>query len=276
MSRSYRLSVAACVALVAVACDHSEASRGTPRSASAEPSVAAEATPSPSDGATVDADFADDVRTLQPRTTRAGTLRLTGPLVRRAEAAPILLERLVSGRESAAVRAALVEALPRTGGEFAAVLVDLLPNEDDVVVREAIAAALGRTDARSAIDGLRIALADTDAGVRAEAARSLGQHANGASALAELRAALSDADEATQLAAIRAIGALRQADPDVDAALAALLADKRTEIRLNALRALGRIDPAYARALPELSQLRRDADPRIAAVADELASGGPP
>jgi hypothetical protein len=276
MSRSYLVSVAAVVALLATACDRSETPTGSSRSATAEPSVAAEPTASPSGGAAVDATFVDDVRKLQPRTTRAGTLRLTGPLVRRADAAPILIDRLRSGGESAEVRAAIVEALPRTGGEFAAVLVELLPDENDVAVREAIAAALGRSDARIAIDGLRVVLVDADARVRAEAARALGQHPLGASALAELRAALVDADEATQLAAIRSIGALRRADSDVDAALAALLADERTEIRLNALRTLGRIDPTYARALPQLAQLRKDPDQRIAAVATELASDTAP
>jgi HEAT repeat protein len=274
MSRPYLVSVAALVALFAAGCDRSESSTGAPRNASAEPSVVADATPTNAAAtpAADEAQRADTVRTLQPRTTRAGTLRFTGPALRDPAAAAILVERLQGGGESSEVRAALAEALPRTGGVFAAAAVELLRTESDVAVREALADALGRTDDRVAIDGLVHALADADARVRTAAARSLGSHPAGAAAIADLRAALGDKDEGVQLAAIRSIGSLRTADPDTDAALARLLDDARVDVRLNALRALGRIDPAYTRTLPQLTQLRSDPDGRVAQLANELTA----
>src|SRR5688572_15128456 len=49
---------------------------------------------------------------LEPARTRAGFLRFTSKALHDPHAAAVFLERLTSGRESEAVRAALAEALP--------------------------------------------------------------------------------------------------------------------------------------------------------------------
>src|SRR5690606_31777961 len=59
----------------------------------------------------------DALMSMEPLPTRAQTLRFRGDLVRDPAAAPVLLHRLVTSHEDAAVRAAIVEALPRTGAD---------------------------------------------------------------------------------------------------------------------------------------------------------------
>ncbi len=270
MSSSNRFSSIALVVLVAAACDRT-ASEGVPRRASTEPSVAADASEPARPTSSPAAADVEALRTLAPRTTRAGTLRFSGPALRHPDAAAIVLARLQDGGESSEIRAALAEALARTPGPYASAASALLSTESDATVRAAIVAALGRTDDAEAIAGIRAGLGDRDAGVRAEAARSAASHPAGATLRPELRALLGDDDEAAMIAAIRAIGALRTSDLDTNTALAGLLDDARADVRLHALRALGRVDAEFARARPELATLRSDADPRVAKLAQELA-----
>ncbi|MCA9711667.1 MAG: HEAT repeat domain-containing protein [Myxococcales bacterium] len=214
----------------------------------------------------------DAVMGLPARTTRAGLLRLTGPLIRDPDSAPILLHRLLSRGESAEVRAAIVEALPRTTGDYSAALADLMALETEPQVRELIAFSLHRAQAPHAIDGLAMGLADVNAGVRAEALRSLGRRPDGSALAKEIAAALTDADERVAVEAARTLGNLQVAT--AKEALVAQLSASSAELRRHSLRALSRIDAEYTRALPQLQSLRSDADPKVARVAETIASGG--
>lgn len=217
-------------------------------------------------------DYVDAVMAMEPRTTRAGSLRLTGPLLRQPDAAPLLLARLTSGDESTEVRAAIVEALPRTTGDYSAALAELITVETDARVRELIAGAMWRAQAPYALEGLAVAAADADAAVRTEAVRSLGRRTDGAERSAVVIAALSDQDESVQTEAARALGNL-QVD-EAKAALTDRVAHGSTVVQRHALRALSRIDADYARGLPQVTALRSSDDPKLAAVADKIATGG--
>ncbi|MCX4241009.1 HEAT repeat domain-containing protein [Paraliomyxa miuraensis] len=217
-------------------------------------------------------DTFDAVMALEARPTRAGLLRLTGPAVRNPDAAPILLYRLLSKGESTAVRAAIVEALPRTGGDFSAAAAELMALETAPEVREVLCAALQRAQAPHALEGLALGVADTAARVRAQALRSLGARPDGAQLSEAIIAALTDADPVVQQEAARASGNL--ALESATDALRAQLGASSPAVRLHALRALSRIDPAGTKALPELTTLRSDADPKVARLAERLATEG--
>ena len=206
---------------------------------------------------------------LQPIKTRKGTPRFVGDAVRDPAAADVLLGRLAAGEEDPMVRAALVEALPRTGGEYGAELVAMLGDETDADVRVVMVAALERADAGSAQAGLVSALGDEDPIVRAEAARVVSMRPDGAALAGELEVALEDETPQVRAAAARTIGVLQLEDArDV---LLSGLEDDDARVRLQSLRAIGRIDPAFAGSLPQLATLQADSDARVARVADRLA-----
>lgn len=208
------------------------------------------------------------IRDLAPRSTRAGFPRFTGPDVRHPEAAVLLLDRLVNGNETAQVRAALVEALPRTGGAFGPAVLDLMEREKDARVREVMVGSLRHADASSALRGLGRGLADADPGVRAEAARTLARRRDGAELSDALLSAASDPDPDVQLASVRTLGVLQI--EAAEAKLVDLLAAGDADLRLHALRSLGRIDPERAAKRPEVSSMRDDPDARVAKLASEL------
>ena len=206
---------------------------------------------------------------LQPAPTRAGMLRFRGDLIRSTDAAAVLLHRLTTTSESTQVRAAIVEALPRTGADVGAALADLMTTETDDTVREMMADTLWRAPSDASVAALRRALGDASPGVRAAAARSAARHDKGTELSAELVAALRDTDDATRLAAIAAVGALK-----IDTAkepLAAMLGDDEADVRLASLRALGRVDAEYAASRPELTALQADSDARVVTAANALA-----
>ncbi len=216
-------------------------------------------------------DHFDAVMGLAARPTRAGFPRITGPLVRDPDSAPILLYRLLSKNEPAEVRAAIVEALPRTTGDFSSALADLMALETEPRVRELIVASLSRAQAPYALDGLAMGLSDGNARVRAEAARSVGRRKDGAQLAAEVTAALTDTDEQVVIEAARALGNL-EVDSAKDALVGALSSDSAV-VRRHSLRALSRIDADFARNLPQLQGLRSDPDPKVARVAETIAAG---
>lgn len=216
----------------------------------------------------VDAAKAATIAGLEPITTRAGTLRFVGDYVRDPDAAAVFLSRLAAGVEDPALRAALVEALPRTGGAFGAALVGLFGEESDSDVRLAIVHALKRAEPVSAQEGLVLGLADEDPAVREEAARIASYREDGSALAGELSSALSDETPQVRAAAARALGVLEVSEAR-DAIMAGL-ADTSASVRLESLRAVGRLDPAFAATLPQTATLAADADPRIAGAAQRL------
>ena len=213
---------------------------------------------------TRDPKLADALYAMEPRSTRAGTARFTGPLVRNPIAAAVFLDRLTTqDGASAEVRAALAEALPRTTGPFGAAVIALLAEESEASVRVAMVASLRTADAASALAGLELGLSDTDATVRLTAARTTARRTDGVQLETPLLAAAADADLSVKTEAMRTLGVLRieAAKPLIAAELTAADAD----MRLAAVRALTRIDPADAAS--RVGSLTADADPRVAKAA---------
>ena len=202
---------------------------------------------------------------LRPIRTRKGTPRFVGELLRDPAAADVLLGRLVEGEDDPMLRAALVEALPRTGGHYGTALVSLLSEESDADVRVVMVAALERADALSARAGLSAALHDADPSVRAEAARVTSMRADGDVLAAALEGVLDDEASQVRAAAAHSLGVLESTDAR-DALLGGL-DDADPVVRLESLRGLERIDPAFTASLPQLSSLQSDDDARVARVA---------
>jgi HEAT repeat protein len=258
---------ASCLTL---ACDEGQPDSIESRSASIDPiprpavEVAPESVPTPATGS-----LRDQLMVLQPQKTRAGWLRFTDPVINNPEAAAILLERLSSGGDAPEVRAALAEALGRTRGEYATEVSELLASEADARVREMLVGTLGRqAPTPEALIGLATALKDSAVEVRAEAARTIATRSDGVELGDELIGSLTDVEPSVRSEAARTLGILQIAEATQP--LVELLADADAEVRLDALRAVHRIDPEYALALPVLAQLEQDSDGRVQQLATKI------
>ena len=210
---------------------------------------------------------------LQPRTTRAGTLRFTGPMVRTEVATEVFLQRLGSGAESVPTRIALADALPRTAGEYGEALVALMAEEPDASVRATMVASLRTAGATPALAGLRNALSDDDARVRAAAARTAARRPDGDTLREPLLRAASDTDAEVKVAAMRSLGVLGVSEAQT--LLGAELSATDAEVRLAAVRALHRIDPAHAKILPGVIALAGDSDARVSKAAAKALAARP-
>lgn len=215
-----------------------------------------------------------ELTALAPAKTRAGHVRFTSDAIHDPRAASVFLDRLARGGESEDVRAALVEALPRTGGAFADAAVELFGSESSALVRGSYVFAARRAPAPQAIALVKRGLADAAAPVQAEAARTAAAHASGAQVAAELRAALAAPDPAVRSEVARTLGLLKITDARDQ--LVPLLGDTSADVRLESLRAIDRIQPGFAKTLP-LDRLAADSDPRVVALVSRLrgASAAP-
>ncbi len=206
---------------------------------------------------------------MAPVRGRAGQLRLTTMLLGDPAATAALLDRLDRKADPADVRAALAEALPRTSGAFADALLDLLSAETDPAVRAMLVSAARQIEIDSAVTVLAAGLADSDAGVRTEAAHTAGFAPEaGARLVAPLTGLLEDAHPATRSASARALG-LVHAEAAVSQ-LAQRLSDPSADVRLEALRALQRIDRGWLKTSTALRGLAGDSDSRVSALARTL------
>lgn len=212
-------------------------------------------------------DFAAQVLAMEPTVTRADTLRMTDPAVRDADAAPLLLHRL-QREDDPARRAALAEALPRTGGRYADALGDLLAAEGSELVREVLVASAWRAPAAEALPVIEAALGDASPQVRTAAAHTASRHPEGARVADALAARLADDAAPVRAAAARALG-VHQVDRA--AALQPLLADADADVRLAALRALDRTG-AISSDSSHVARLAGDPDPRVRRLATRLSA----
>jgi hypothetical protein len=231
--------------------------------------VAASTAPAWAPSAKVRAGTAE-LATLQPSRTRAGHMRFSTEAVEDPRATAVLVDRLRSRLEPEEVRIALAEALPRTGGTYGDVLVELLSFESSPHVRAVLVHAASRisvTDARAVI---RAAVADDDDEVRATAMRTAAARADGGTLGDVLATGLGDRAAVVRAEAARSIGIHRASA--ASATLAGLLGDTSTDVRFEALRALDGVAPALLRAHPALPALARDPDPRIARLATDIAA----
>ena len=219
----------------------------------------------------VDADLAETVwRAPTYRGRRGRIVRFAEPELDRVEAGPALIERLLRTDEPTPVRVALVKKLI-TIGLADEHLVGLMGAVDDPGARLHVASGLRYAAQQEALLGLTLALGDRDAAVRAEAASTVAWREDGALLSDALIETLDDPDDQTRAMAARSLGWLgieAGAGP-----LTALLTDASAEVRLHALRSLGRIDSEAARRLPGLDALTRDVDPKVARVARRIGEG---
>jgi hypothetical protein len=204
-----------------------------------------------------------------PGLTRKGTPRFAGEIWRGPDSAPLLLERLVQADESAELRGALVGALSHTDGDWTQAISSLFELEADASVREVMADVLRHGEASFAWTGLSQAAADPDAAVRAAAMRSIGSRDDGIQGAALLSSAMSDSDATVQAMAARSSGILQISDAWDP--IRALLDHSDASVRLNALRALSRIDADRAAQLTELARLRTDKDSKVQRLAERIA-----
>ncbi len=199
--------------------------------------------------------------------TRAGTLRFRGPELADARLAPLFLERLLE-EPGAEMEHALIEVLPRTGGDWSEAFVGLLQLESQPDTRVNLIVGLRHAPEAAAVAGLRVGLADPDDVVRAAAASTAGFHDRGEALAAELCDALRDESAAVRAMAARSLGYQRVAvafEP-----LLPLLRDADAKARLEGLRALQRIDAAGLAVRPEMDALVHDPDPKVARAAQTV------
>lgn len=135
--------------------------------------------------------------------------------------------------------------------------------------RRALVASLRRLPADQVHPLLVSGFASQLPGPRVAAILVAGRRRDGARFTAELLAAAADPTPAVRVAAARALGSLRVSE--AFPALEPNLSHETVSVRLSALRALARIDPDRAAALPELARLQLDPDRAVADTATKVA-----
>jgi HEAT repeat protein len=178
----------------------------------------------------------------------------------------VALDRLARKVDSEEIRVSLVEALPRNGGIYADAIADLFVDEGSAKVRAAFVRA---TPSEQILPIMRRAFADPSPEVRIVAVRTAASHPVCERLASELRTALGDSDAALRAEAAKSIGVLK-----IEAArdeLVRALGDGNAEVRLEAMRALDTIAPGSLAGTAAVTQLRSDPDVRVAELAQKLA-----
>ncbi|MFT4624776.1 MAG: hypothetical protein ACI8PZ_003439 [Myxococcota bacterium] len=216
-----------------------------------------------------DADQAAATWSAATRESRAGTPVFDA---RVGTATPaVLAERLVHAGEPVAIRRALIDQLRRTDAVWGPWVAGLLLTDADPGVRAMCAETLRYAEGDATVRALRSALTDPDAEVRAAAARGAGWSKVGPQLVDALVAATADADHGVAGFAARSLGWL-EAESAFDAVVRVIEgADPRA--RLDALRALERIDAARAATHPAVQQAVSDPDEKVARAASQITGG---
>lgn len=212
------------------------------------------------------------VATIAPQKARNGDLRFSDARLDTPAAAPLLIDRLQQGRDDDATKQALILALPRTQGSYAAEALELFKVESSETLRTALIDSMRLAkDAGPALQALELGLADSSAQVRARAAFNIGRRIDGMALVDSLTASISDSDASVQTAAARALGQLG-ASQAFDAVMP-LLQSRSVEARLESVRALARMDGARAAALPAIAALSADSDERVRTAVAKAQAG---
>ncbi len=218
-------------------------------------------------------DLASRISSMQPSVARDRSLRFSDPQLLRADAAPLLLARLQNGDDSPEVKHALIAALPKTKGQYAQAVVDLLQREESADLRADLADSLRlSTEPAIALAGLKLAAADTSPDVRKRALYAIGRRKDGASLAGVLLHALGDSDTSVHSASAKALGNLQI--KEAFTFLQAGLSSQSSDLRLETLRAMARIDGSRAANLPELATLIEDSDARVRTAAAKVSVRG--
>jgi HEAT repeat protein len=213
--------------------------------------------------------FFDGVSTAVPIITRAGYPRFVGDWMRDARATDVLLARLVDGRDSPTIQAAIVEALPRTSGDWESAITALWDETDSTIVRRMMVLTLEEVEGPNGANALRDAAQWNDATTRSAALRAMTWRDDAERFGDDFVQGLGDEDATVRATAARASGLHR-----VDAAKSTLARLLETEtdakVRLSAVLAIGQIDSVYARSLGVLTRLSTDSDARVARAARNI------
>lgn len=179
-------------------------------------------------------------------------------------AAPLLLALAACGPSPIPVAAADIDDPAGTLARLA--------SEPEGPGRKPLVQALRKAPAARVLPILETGLASGDPALRSAAALAVSRRSDTAGLAPTLIAlATTDPDTGVRIAATRGLANLRHlaAFP----ALTQNLAHTAPAIRLSALRALARLDPDRAAALPDLARLQLDPDPRVADTATKVARG---
>jgi len=194
---------------------------------------------------------------LQPtRSGRADDLSFGQAELHDPRAAAVLLRRLLRGEEPIAVRCALVDALPATGGDWQEGAAALIGIDAAPQVRKRLVEVMRYADAPHSVHGLRLGFKDEDPEIKVAAARTAGFSRQGPDLFAELYSSTFDTDWDLRAAAVQALGMLRL--PQSRELLLKALYDEEREVRLQGLLALEQLDPDGVIYLPEIDRLARD------------------
>lgn len=201
---------------------------------------------------------ASDVLTARAVPTRAGFERVVvGPI---DDATWWLLAARAAADE--ADHDAVVRTLVAVPPRDPEVVAGLFGRERDPVSRALLVAAFARDHALGPAI-VATALADRDAGVRAEATRVAGDLGDPA-LVRPVTARLTDSAASVRALAIDALRAMHA--PGAFEAVRPALGDASADVRAAATRALADLDPARFAALPEIRALAADPDPRVRAA----------
>lgn len=205
---------------------------------------------------------------LQPtRTGRDDELAFAPAALHDPRAAAVLLRRLLQGEDPVAVRCALVDALPQTGGDWQEGAAALIGIDASPAVRKRLVESMRYADAPHSVHGLRLGFKDEDPEVNIAAARTAGFSRQGPDLVTELYSSTFDTDWDLRAAAVQSLGMLRL--PQSREVLLKALYDEEREVRLQGLLALEQLDPEGVLWLPEIDLLARDRKShRIARKAD--------
>lgn len=200
--------------------------------------------------------------------TRSGFMKYPGRDIEDPRLAPLHLDRLIHSAESEVEKTALIELIPRSGGDWSEAMVALIPLETNDDVRAMMIGSLKRADPVFALEGLKYGLNDSNAYVRSEAARIAGYHPDGTKLAPELIKAINSDNESVRAMAIKSLGYLQVSDAFDQ--IGSRLKDEDPQVRLMAIRALERIDKSKLLSMSVLQDLAKDTDPKVSRAASLL------
>ncbi|MCA9715551.1 MAG: HEAT repeat domain-containing protein [Myxococcales bacterium] len=207
---------------------------------------------------------------LQSKKDAAGVPSLEGPLVENnPDAAPVLVTRMLDGKESNQNKEAIAYALPRTGGDWSEAAAALIPLEADPRVRKALVESMRYAEDPHGVEGLRHGFKDEEAEIRAAAARTAGFNPSGRMLYNELLSGLFAEDWDMRAASAQSLGKLEM--KEAESALRRSLADEHEQVRLYSLLALEKISPDNVGGFPEVAKLRSDPSEPVASEANRIS-----
>jgi len=193
---------------------------------------------------------------MRPIKNRAGAWFFPGADLAKPAAQLLIQDRILSRDDEASVRVALVYALD-SEHRFSWSIIE----SEEADVRAAMLHGYKGLNTPTSAVVLSRALQDSSADVRAEAARLAGYRSDLTDLKPHLMSGLRDESADVRQLAVRSLGWLGVAD--AFGPVSTLLQDPEPNVRIAAVRALGKMDLPKARALPELKALATDTEPAV-------------